>query len=149
MLAFAAWCYERRVIDAETLLAVRAVQLSAQCSRVAQPNPYRPKDLRALRAALDDRWPKLPTDEARKWLTRFRDGRSPYSRVRSHVIRCQLDAIIALALHLGLRRREIYALDMVTAHPDNDLCPTVPTELGERLGCNESRCTSAVTHMRR
>ena len=120
VLAFAAWCYEQRVIDAETLLAVRAVQVPGECSRIAQPDPYRPKDLRALRAALDERWPKLPSDEAWTWLTRFRDGRSPYSRVRSHVIRCQLDAIIALALHVGLRRREIYALDIVTAHPDND-----------------------------
>jgi hypothetical protein len=93
------------VIDAETLLAVRAVRSPVGCSRDAAPRPYRPSELRVLRATLDERWPKLADDEAEKWLRRSSDGRSPYSRVRSHVVRCQLDAIISLALHLGLRRR--------------------------------------------
>jgi site-specific recombinase XerD len=120
MLAFFAWAYEERVIDAETLLAVRSIRPPVSTSAAAAAQPYRPGELRALRRTLDERWPKLAEDEVLKWLRRFRDGRSPYARVRSHAIRCQLDAIVALALHLGLRRREIFALDIVTAHSDND-----------------------------
>jgi len=72
-----------------------------------------------LRATIDARWPKLPPEEAKTWLRRVKDGRSPYSRVRVHVIRCQLDAIVALALHLGLRRAELFRLDVPCVHYDN------------------------------
>jgi integrase len=68
---------------------------------------------------LDERWPKLPPDEADRWLRGVKDGRSPYARVRVHAIRCQLNAIIALALHLGLRRAEIFRLDIRCVHHDN------------------------------
>jgi hypothetical protein len=115
---FFEWGYEHRHVDAATLLAVRAVRLPVASARDAAPHPYRPSELRVLRTTLDARWPKLADDEAEKWLRRYRDGRSPYSRVRSHAIRCQLDAILTLALHLGLRRREIFALDIVMAHPE-------------------------------
>jgi len=118
--AFFEWAYRERVIDAETLLALRAVRPPVAISRLAAPQPYKASELRSLRAMLDECWPKLDPEDTSRWLGRFRDGRSPYSRVRSHVIRCQLDAIIAQALYLGLRRREIFALDIVTAHCDND-----------------------------
>jgi site-specific recombinase XerD len=72
-----------------------------------------------LRATLDERWPKLPEEEALRWLRRVEDGRSPYSRVRVHAIRCQLDAVVALALHTGLRRAELFALDVVCLHHYN------------------------------
>jgi site-specific recombinase XerD len=36
-----------------------------------------------------------------------------------HAIRLQLDAVIALALQLGLRRTEIFALDTASVHYDN------------------------------
>jgi integrase len=83
------------------------------------PQPYNRADLRALRATLDERWQKLPPEEADRWLRRVKDGRSPYSRVRVHAIRCQLDCIIAMSLHLGLRRAEIFRLDIRCVHHDN------------------------------
>jgi integrase len=83
------------------------------------PQPYSRTDLRRLRASLDARWPKLPQEEAEKWLPRFQEGRSPYSRVRTHVVRTQLDAVISLALQLALRRCEICQLTVDDTHPDN------------------------------
>lgn len=83
------------------------------------PQPYNRTQLRALQATLDQRWPKLPQDEADKWLPRFKTGRSPYSRVRVHLIRYQLDAIVSLSLHLALRRSEIFRLTVNELHPDN------------------------------
>jgi integrase len=85
----------------------------------AGPRPYNRTELRALHSTLDERWAKLAPEEADRWLPRVRDGRSPYSRVRSHAIRAQLDCIIALALHLGLRRAEIFRLDIRCVHHDN------------------------------
>jgi integrase len=83
------------------------------------PQPYNRNELRTLRSTLDERWPKLSPEEADRWLRRVKDGRSPYSRVRVHAIRCQLDAIVALALHLGLRRAEIFRQDIRFIHDDN------------------------------
>ena len=118
--AFSTWAYREGIIGAERLLDVRAARAPVGVSRSAAPQPYRPGELRELRARLDARWPKLGEDESERWLLRFRDGRSPYSRVRSHIIRCQLDAVIAQALHVGLRRGEVFRLDIITGHPDND-----------------------------
>lgn len=120
VLAFCAWAWRARQISADTLLELRAIRPPVAASGLVVPQPYRPGELRAMRRTLEERWPKLAEDEVWKWLYRFRDGRSPYSRVRSHMIRCQLEAIVTLAVHLGLRRREIFALDEVTAHSDND-----------------------------
>ena len=107
----------------------------------AEPRPYRPKELRTLRATLDERWPLLADDEAFHWLRRYHDGRSPYSRVRVQFVRAQLDAVIALALHLGLRRREIAALSVAGAYYENaqvvvgwrtPACRAVPFTTGAR-----------------
>jgi integrase len=81
--------------------------------------PYNRNELRALQATLDQRWPKLPREEAEKWLPRVKEGRCPYSRVRVHAISCQLDAIICLSLHLALRRSEIFRLTVNDLHTDN------------------------------
>ena len=65
------------------------------------------------------RWPRLTDDQAARAVGRWRDGRSPYSRIRAHAIGLQLDAVVALALDLGLRRAEIFALTVDALHPDN------------------------------
>jgi integrase len=83
------------------------------------PQPYTRTQLRALQATLDERWPKLSREEAEKWLQRYAEGRTPYSRVRVHAIGAQLDAIVALALHLGLRRGEIFRLSVNDLHYEN------------------------------
>jgi integrase len=99
-------------------MAVRSVQMPPDTTHQG-PNPYTSEGITELWALLDERWPKLPPDKACRWLSRWSDGRSPYSRVRQHAIRCQLDAIIALALHSGLRKSEILRLDERSMHPDN------------------------------
>jgi integrase len=83
------------------------------------PKPYHRGELSKLWDTIDERWPKVDEDEAWFWLQRWLDGVSPYSRVRAQLIRRQLDAIVALALHCGLRRKEIYRLDLEAMHDDN------------------------------
>jgi integrase len=119
ILAFYAWAWREGHISGDTLLELRAIRLPSGTHARAQPHPYRPGELRELRRVLDRRWPKLPPDEAARWVARWQDGRSPYSRIRSHAIRLQLDAVIALALHCGLRRDEIFRVDVEAIDPDN------------------------------
>ena len=81
---------------AASLLEVRQISPARESSRSGGPQPYNQTELRTLRATLDERWPKLPGEDADRWLRRVKDARSPYARVRVHAIRCQLDCIIAL-----------------------------------------------------
>ena len=115
--------YRRLCIAGEitwtTYAAVRSVELPPDTT-LSAPHPYTPEQIAGLWALLDERWPKLPPEREWYWVKRWRDGRSPYSRIRAHAIRCQLDAIIALALHCGLRKSEILALDERSMHPDNE-----------------------------
>jgi len=83
------------------------------------PRPYNQTELRLLRATLDEAWPLLEAEEIRYWASRWQRGISPYSRVRVHAIRLQLDAVIALALDCGLRRNEILTLTEDWMHYDN------------------------------
>jgi site-specific recombinase XerD len=114
--AFYKWAWENNYTSADTYLAVRTIKPPRESSRSAQPQRYTRTELGNLREILDERWPKMSENEALRWLYGVQKGRTPYNRVRRHVIRLQLDAVIALALHLGLRRREIFALDINDAH---------------------------------
>src|SRR6266480_1235842 len=60
--------------DTEPALSV------ARRRREVHPQPYNRAELRALRAPLDERWPKLSPNQADLWLLRVKDG-SPYARV--------------------------------------------------------------------
>jgi hypothetical protein len=75
--------YRHGHVDAQTLLAVRAVRPPVGSVARAQPQPYRPGDLRELQRVLDDRWPRLPDDEARR---RTRDGRMAALRTRASAL---------------------------------------------------------------
>jgi integrase len=119
ILAFFGWAWREGYISGDTLLELRAIRPPSGSGARAQPEPYRPGELRELRRVLDKRWPQMARDEASHWINRWRDGRSPYSRVRSHAIRCQLDAVISLALYCGLRRSEIFRQQIDWMHDDN------------------------------
>jgi hypothetical protein len=80
--------YESERISGDLLLAVLSVKPPRESSRRAQPQPYRHKELAAMWSRLEERWPKLPDDEAWHWIGRWREGRSPYSHIRTHAIRC-------------------------------------------------------------
>jgi integrase len=120
IVAFHGWAYHHGLVSADLLLAVRAIP-EASSSR-GSPQPYSRVEIAALWGRPSMRaGPRLPTDECQRWLRRWREEISPYSRVRSHVIRVQLDAIVALALMCGLRRAEIHRLGIDDLHPDKRL----------------------------
>jgi integrase len=113
------WAYSTGHVAAEALVAVEAVAAPRGSTNAARPLPYTDGDLKRLFDALDVRWPRLPDAQASKLAGRWRAGRSPYRRIRRHAVRLQLEAVIALALDLGLRRREVLALNVDDVHHDN------------------------------
>src|SRR4051812_2033871 len=119
IVSFYEWAYRRHLIAAETLLEFRAVRSPARAPSRGSPMPYRRKELRALWEILDERWPRLTTEEAERLARRWVDGKTPYARIRRHAIRLQLEAVIGLALVSGLRRHEIITANIDDIHPDN------------------------------
>ena len=114
----ASWMYEQRAISADTVLAIRAVRPPAGSSKRPQPQPYTRAELCELWALLDERWPRMTDEQASHYAVKWREGGTSYRRIRRHAIRSQLEAVIALALELCLRRGEIFALDRICVHPD-------------------------------
>lgn len=119
-LSFFAWAHRTGKVGGDTLIAMRSTASSLCASDRARPRPYSSRELASFREALDRRWPLLSNrDDARRSVERCRAGKSPYSRIRKHAIRLQLDALISIALHGGLRRRELLALTVDDMHYDN------------------------------
>lgn len=111
---FYRWAFDVELIDGDRLMRMQAVPHPAGSSQSA-PRPYTAKELAQFRAELDARWPMVDP----KWWPRYRRGASRYKRVASEVMRLQIEAIVALALHGGLRRREIFHLAIEDMHPQN------------------------------
>lgn len=111
---FYQWAFDVELIDGDRLMRMRGVPHPAG-SGGSSPRPYSAKELDRFRAELNARWPMADP----KWWPRYRRGTSRYKRVASEVMRLQIEAIIALALHGGLRRREIYNLSIEDMHPQN------------------------------
>ena len=112
---FYEWAFSVELIDGDRLMRIRAVPHPTGSSSRSQPKPYSSKELDSFRSELDARWPMVDP----KWWPRYRRGASRYKRVASEVMRLQIEAIVALALHGGLRRREIFALSLDDLHPQN------------------------------
>jgi len=65
----------------------------------------------------------MAQQDAERWLQRWNAGHSPYSRVRSHLIHLQLEAVVTLALSCCMRRSEIHGCRAEDIHPDNAYIP--------------------------
>lgn len=112
---FYGWAWESKLIDAERMMEMRAVKAPNGDGNEGLPRPYSRKELDQFRAELNARW---PTVEPKFW-ERWRRGTSPYRRIQSHAMRIQIEAIVALALHCGLRRQEIFDAAIDDIHYDN------------------------------
>jgi integrase len=118
-LSFFTWAHETGRVSAENLIAMQSVVSPQGATSRSRPENYSPKELRFFCEVINARWPLMDDARAQKFARRWRNGDTPYSRIRKHAIRLQLDAVISLALHGGLRRREIFALHVDDLHYDN------------------------------
>ncbi len=141
------WLYSVGIIDGDRVMAIRSVPNPNGASGQSTPRPYSAKELKRFWVELDAAWPYVEE----KWWKRWRDGRSKYKRVASHVMRLQLEAIVALALDCGLRRSEIFHLDIDDMHPDNEYIvvrPRTDRENGKNRLREVPYTEEARTHVR-
>jgi len=68
---FYRWLYDEGAITADTMLAIRDLRPPRGSSSRPQPRPHTPGELRALRDALDARWPRLTDEDARRAPTAY------------------------------------------------------------------------------
>lgn len=104
-LPFYTWAFSVELIDGDRFMRLTSVPAPNGAGR-GVPRPYSAAELAELYEALDRRWPHVDP----KWWPRVARGTSRFKRVASGVMRCQMECIIALALHGGLRRNEIFSL---------------------------------------
>lgn len=113
---FYGWAWEKKLIDGDTLMAINRVSPPRGASSLGLPRPYSRKDLARFRDELAAQYPEVEE----RWWPRWRNGTSHFKRVQSEAMRIQVEAIVALALHCGLRCQEIYNASLDDIHYDNE-----------------------------
>lgn len=123
---FVKWLWAEKVIDGDTLMEVNSVPAPRGATTSGRPRPYSRKQIRVFWRELEDAYPPCRDgkpgeriDRAEMFLRRWRNGSSKWSRVEPYFMRVQVEAIVALALYGGLRREEIYLLDLDDMHHEN------------------------------
>lgn len=118
---FFSWAYAAGVITPEQYLDLKRVKDPRGSTAHGKPTPYTQVEVREFWATLDARWELLPDKGQRsKALSRWLSGKGPWRKVWRHAMRLQLEAMVRLALDLGLRRAEIFNLSVDDLHYDNE-----------------------------
>lgn len=112
---FFGWAWEAGIVDAQRLMEFNRTKPPRGCRANQLPRPYSRKELKRFRQQLDRRWPTVPEHLWKRW----RKGTSRFKKVQPHLMRIQIEAIVALALHCGLRRQEIFDATIDDIHYDN------------------------------
>lgn len=120
---FFKWAMKRRHIDTDRGMRLLDVESPYGVNGNGDPKPYTRKELAQFWLELDGAYP-LDEDRFNAFIaTRMRNGKhwsGQYKRAWRHATRLQLEAIVALALYVGLRRREIFHADIDDIHYDNE-----------------------------
>jgi len=112
---FFGWAWEANLIDADRLMELQRVAPPRKSESSGLPRPYSRKELARFREEFDRRWPKVHP----KFWKRWRKGTSRFRRIQPEAMRIQIEAIVALALHCGLRQHEIFLASVDEIHFDN------------------------------
>lgn len=115
--AFFRWLWhDQRAIDADAYMRIKAVPPPAGSSGATNPDPYSRTELAQFWTTLQHRFPL----KTKRSLKLYYAGNSSWKRIWRHYFRLQVEAVIALALDLGLRRNEIWGLSLDDLHYDNE-----------------------------
>jgi site-specific recombinase XerD len=118
---FFSWAYAKGLIPGDAYMRLKMVEDPRGATAHSKPNPYKRKELDQFFTDLEAALPLLPeSGPGSRFVNRFLQGKSRWHRVRRHAMRLQVDAIVALALHCGLRRAEIFRLKPDDLHYDNE-----------------------------
>ena len=128
---FVRWMHMTHHIDAERLIRLTAVPPPRSARSL--PKPYTRKQVARMWADLESAYPfvrlnwqdrkrgRKPTRElGESYVYRYVRGQSRWNRARPFYRRVQMEAIVNMALHGGLRCREIFDLQVEDLHPDNE-----------------------------
>jgi integrase/recombinase XerC len=113
---FFKWAWRNGHIDAERYMRIADVPNPRKANSYGQPRPYDRKEIQRLWDELNQRWPW----GEEKFLKRWRNGRSKYKKIGNHMMRAQIEAMVALALLCGLRRHEVFNIAIEDMRPDNE-----------------------------
>lgn len=118
---FFSWGYAAGLITADQWLSIKAVRDPRGATGRSVPKPYKRSELSDFWAALDNAFPLIPKNGKRSQaLKRWIVGKGPWRNVWRHGMRLQIEAMVRLALDMGLRRAEIYELSVDDLHYDNE-----------------------------
>lgn len=112
--AFFGWAFDVGLYSGDDLMAIRRAEFPPMNKRL--PRPYKPKEIKRLWPAIDK---TFPLDSDGKWRKRFKRGTSSFRRIEPHAHHLQLTAVCRIAVECGLRRQEIFDLDLADMHYDN------------------------------
>lgn len=116
--SFFGWLYATKRITADQYLELKSVRNPRGSSARSTPKPYTKAELQQFWHDLDERLP-IPANAARmraRWIR----GTSKWARIWRYALRLEIEAIVSLALHCGLRHSEIYNLKPDDLHYDNE-----------------------------
>lgn len=114
---FFKWAWQRGLIDADRFMRLKDVPDPRGGDPGLKPRPYNRKELDSFWTGFDAAWPLLQRPSMfNRWLR----GTSKWARVYRHGGHLQIEAVIRLALDCGLRRNEVFTLDLDDMHHDNE-----------------------------
>lgn len=118
---FFSWAYAVRLITPEQFMDIKLVKDPRGSSAKSIPNPYNRSELIRFWHELDERLPILPQKgTGSQAIKRFKLGTGHWRHVWRHSMRLQVECAVRLALDMGLRRNEIYQLDVDQLHYENE-----------------------------
>lgn len=118
---FYSWAYAARLITPEQYMDIREVRNPRGSTASSTPKPYTRTEVMALWAEIDRALPLLPEKgRGSQAIKRYLAGRGPWRNLWRHAMRLQVDCGVRLALDMGLRRHEMYALTVDDLHYDNE-----------------------------
>lgn len=123
---FLRWMRKHGELDAERYLALLEVK-APRGAGAGEPRPYTRGQIAEFWEHFDQTFPwTADSDEMRQtparaemFVRRWQRNASAWAKVYPYARRLQAEAIVALALYGGLRRNEIFRLDLDDMHYDN------------------------------
>lgn len=117
--SFFGWMYAADLIDGSRYMKLKSVKDPRGASGRSTPKPYTTAEIAQMWETFDRRFePRVKNlDRVIRWWVA---GQRPWTRTLTrHAMRLQIEAVIMLALHSGLRRGEIYQCSLDDLHYDN------------------------------
>lgn len=120
---FYTWAHGVGLIDRERLLDIRSIRPPRGANKTV-PRPYNARERARFWQDFEQTYPWTKAggskERAELFFGRYLEGRSRWFRARAYCVRLQAEAIVALAIYGGLRRIEIFNLDLDDMDPENE-----------------------------